>query len=35
MYEDQQMPLPRLRDPGIYDSQPDFLKKSINRQRYF
>ena len=35
MYEDQQMPLPRLRDPGIYQAQPDFLKKSINRQRYF
>ncbi len=35
MYEDQQMPLPHLRDPAIYDSQPDFLKKSINRQRYF
>jgi len=35
MYEDQQMPLPKLRDPGIYEAQPDFLKKSINRQRYF
>ena len=35
MYEDQQMPLPKLRDPAIYEAQPDFLKKSINRQRYF
>jgi arylsulfatase A-like enzyme len=35
MYEDQQMPLPSLRDPAIYESQPDFLKRSINRQRYF
>ena len=35
MYEDQEMPLPRLNDPAIYESQPDFLKKSINRQRYF
>jgi arylsulfatase A-like enzyme len=35
MYEDQKMPLPRLSDPAIYEAQPDFLKKSINRQRYF
>ena len=35
MYEDQQMPLPALNDPAIYESQPDFLKKSINRQRFF
>ena len=35
MYQDQQMPLPRLKDPAIYESQPEFLKKSINRQRYF
>ncbi len=35
MYEDQEMPLPRLNNPAIYESQPDFLKKSINRQRYF
>ncbi len=35
MYEDQQMPLPRLSDSIIYESQPDFLKKSINRQRFF
>ena len=35
MYEDQTMPLPRLNDPAIYEAQPDFLKKSINRQRFF
>ena len=35
MYEDQKMPLPPLNDPAIYEAQPDFLKKSINRQRYF
>ncbi|MEO0447272.1 MAG: sulfatase-like hydrolase/transferase, partial [Verrucomicrobiota bacterium] len=35
MYEDQEMPLPALRDPAIYEAQPDFLKQSINRQRYF
>ena len=35
MYEDQKMPLPVLNDPAIYETQPDFLKKSLNRQRYF
>ncbi|MCA9037828.1 MAG: sulfatase [Planctomycetaceae bacterium] len=35
MYEDQTMPLPRLRADSIYDAQPDFLKASINRQRFF
>lgn len=35
MYEDQEMPLPRLNDPKIYESQPDFLKQSLNRVRYF
>jgi arylsulfatase A-like enzyme len=35
MYEDETMPLPPLNDPGIYQSQPHFLKKSLNRQRYF
>ena len=35
MYEDQEMPLPRLNDPAIYEAQPDFLKQSINRARYF
>lgn len=35
LYEDQQMPLPPLNDPAIYESQPEFLKKSINRQRFF
>jgi arylsulfatase A-like enzyme len=35
MYEGQEMPLPRLRDPAIYESQPDFLKRSMNRQRFF
>jgi arylsulfatase A-like enzyme len=35
MYEDVEIPPPRLDDPAIYESQPDFLKESINRQRYF
>ena len=35
MYDDVAMPVPRLSAPAIYESQPDFLKASINRQRYF
>ena len=35
LYEDQEMPLPRLNDPAIYESQPTFLQKSLNRQRFF
>lgn len=35
MYEDRKIPPPRLSDPSIYESQPDFLKKSLNRVRYF
>lgn len=35
MYEDQEMPLPPLKDPAIYEAEPDFLKESINRQRFF
>ncbi len=35
MYEQTTMPEPRLSDPLIYQSQPDFLKESLNRQRYF
>ena len=35
MYEDVEIPAPRLSDPEIYESQPDFLKESLNRVRYF
>ncbi|MDG1874266.1 MAG: sulfatase [Mariniblastus sp.] len=35
LYEDVQVAPPRLNDPAIYASQPDFLKKSINRERFF
>ncbi len=35
MYEDIDMPAPRLSDPAIYESQPKHLKASINRQRFF
>lgn len=35
MYDDIDIPAPRLSDPAIFESQPEFLKKSLNRQRYF
>ncbi len=35
MYDDIDIPAPRLSDPAIFQSQPDFLKESLNRQRYF
>ena len=35
MYEDISIKTPRLSDPKIFDSHPDFMKKSMNRIRYF
>lgn len=35
MYEDIEIPAPRLNDPAIFDSQPQHLKDSINRERFF
>ncbi|MEM9158839.1 MAG: sulfatase-like hydrolase/transferase [Verrucomicrobiota bacterium] len=35
MYEDVEIAPPRLNDPAILESQPDFLKTTINRERYF
>lgn len=35
MYEDIEIPEPRLSDPAIFDAHPDFLKESFNRSRYF
>ena len=35
MYEDVKIPPPRLGDPAIYENQPQHLKDSINRTRYF
>jgi len=35
MYEDLDIPLPRLNDPAIFENHPDFLKTSMNRKRYF
>ena len=35
MYEDRSIPPARLGDPAIYEAHPQFLKDSINRQRWF
>ncbi|RMF44477.1 MAG: DUF4976 domain-containing protein, partial [Planctomycetota bacterium] len=35
LFDDQEMPQPRLADPTIFESLPDFLKTTINRERYF
>jgi choline-sulfatase len=35
MYENRPMPAPRLNDPAIVERHPDFLKQSINRERFF
>ena len=35
MYEDIYMPPPRLNDPATFDALPDFLKTTINRERFF
>ena len=35
MYEDVEIPAPRLNDPAIFASQPEFLRSSLNRERYF
>ena len=35
LYEDRTLAPPRLGDPAIYERHPDFLKKSINRERFF
>lgn len=35
MYEDVVIPPPRLDDPAIFNALPDFLKTTINRERYF
>ena len=34
MYEDVTMPPPRLSDPAIFENHPEFLKQSMNRERY-
>ncbi|MCA8998520.1 MAG: sulfatase-like hydrolase/transferase, partial [Planctomycetaceae bacterium] len=35
MYEDVTIPPPRLGDPAIFDAQPEFLRTTLNRERYF
>ena len=35
MYEDIKIAPPRLSDPEIFNALPDFLKTTINRERYF
>ena len=35
MYDDVVISPPRLNDPGIFYALPDFLKTTINRERFF
>ncbi|MCA9214594.1 MAG: sulfatase-like hydrolase/transferase [Planctomycetales bacterium] len=35
MYDDIDIAPPRLNDPAIFEALPDFLKTTINRERYF
>lgn len=35
MYEDIEIAPPRLSDPAIFNALPDFLKTTINRERFF
>ena len=35
LYEGVKMPAPRLADPEVFNSQPEFLRKSMNRDRFF
>jgi arylsulfatase A-like enzyme len=35
LYEERTVPPPRLGDPAIYERHPEFLKQSINRERFF
>jgi len=35
MYNDVEIPGPRLSDPSIFENNSDFLKTSMNRRRYF
>jgi len=35
MYEETEIAPPRLDDPAIFDALPDFLRTTINRERYF
>lgn len=35
LYDDVVVPAPRLSAPGIFESQPEFLKTSLNRKRWY
>jgi len=35
LYENVDIAVPRLSDPEIFQSQPEFLRQSLNRERYF
>lgn len=35
LYQNIEIPKPKLNDPSIYENHPDFLKNSLNRERYF
>jgi arylsulfatase A-like enzyme len=35
LYDDVDIPAPRLSDPAVFESQPEFLRKSLNRERWF
>jgi arylsulfatase A-like enzyme len=35
LYEEEDIPAPRLSDPVIFENHPEFLKTSLNRKRYF
>ena len=35
LYDDVEIPAPELTDPALLDAQPDFLKNSMNRERWF
>lgn len=35
MYDDVQIPNPKLSDPEIFDQLPEFLQTTINRERFF
>ena len=35
LYNNITVPAPRLSQPAVFESQPEFLKKSLNRQRWY
>ena len=35
LYENIRMPAPNFSEPEVFDSHPDFLKNSLNRERFF